>query len=236
MPFVDEIWIPPQHQNSAHYVKVFHGTDAQVRTVPYLWSPFFLDEDAGEKSLKFNPKRKPQVLILEPNQNASKTCLIPLMVCERFNQAFPHACTSFSFFNTKNLKGNPTFERLIKQFQVTRDGHLFLNNKWKTVDAIDRIGQFILSHQTDNELNYLYFESLYLDLPLIHNSDRIKGFGYYYPENDILTASNQIYNAMINHKDNLDEYRRQNRLLIDKHSPLAPENIKFYNHIFSQMQ
>ena len=39
----------------------------------------------------------------------------------------------------------------------------------------------ILSHQLKCELNYLYFEALYLGLPLLHNSPMISEYGYFYP-------------------------------------------------------
>ena len=236
MPFVDEIWLPPHHQNAAHYVKVFHNTDATVKTVPYLWSPFFVNQALKEKKrIKYDPSAKKQVIVLEPNRNSSKTCLVPLIICENFNKVFPQACMSFSFFNTSQFRGNKSFNRFLEGFKSAKEDKLYFNKKWWTMDAIERVGQIILSHQTDNELNYLYFEALYLGLPLIHNSPRIKEYGYYYPDSDILTASNQIYNAILHHEENLAEYKKQNNALIEKYSPTNPENIRKYAETISHL-
>ena len=108
MKHLDEIWVPEHHGYSVQYLKAFHATDALVQTVPYLWSPFFIDSVKKGRSLDFNPNREPQVLVMEPNMNASKTCLIPLLICETFNKSFGNTCKSFSFFNTCLLYTSPS--------------------------------------------------------------------------------------------------------------------------------
>ena len=41
----------------------------------------------------------------------------------------------------------------------------------------------VISYQENWELNYLYLECFYLGIPLIHNSEILKEWGYYYPQN-----------------------------------------------------
>ena len=43
----------------------------------------------------------------------------------------------------------------------------------------------VVTHQTLNELTNLYFETLYLGLPLIHNSPMLEDYGYYYNDFDL---------------------------------------------------
>ena len=74
------------------------------------------------------------------------------------------------------------------------------------LDAITKFGSIIISHQQDNALNYLYLESLYLNLPILHNSDFIKDYGYYYPEYDIDIAKVQINKILKEHKENISNY------------------------------
>jgi hypothetical protein len=38
----------------------------------------------------------------------------------------------------------------------------------------------VITHQWENDLNYLYWDVLSLGYPLVHNSSRIKDAGYYY--------------------------------------------------------
>jgi hypothetical protein len=233
--YVDEIWVPPHHKKSSTYLKVFHGGDATVRTVPYLWSPFFIEENCkknGEISYK---KDNQKIVVLEPNHNSSKNCLIPLIISENYNNRFPDSIKSFNIFNTEVIKEHSSLYKVLSDLNISQQKKLFLNKKWKTPDVLRRIGQTVLSHQISNELNFLYLETLHLGLPLIHNSNMIKEYGYYYPDNEILTASNQLYNAYLNHEDNYKDYVSENHNLIKTFDPFYNKNIEFYSKTISQI-
>jgi hypothetical protein len=232
---IDEIWLYGHHSDCAQYIKYYHGTDASVKSVPFLWSPFYINRAKQKLNLEFNKELKPQILVLEPNENSSKTCLIPLLICESFNMSFGNACASFSLFNTDKIKVNKGAKELISTFSAAQQNKVFLNKKWKFIDAISRLGQFILSHNSHNEINNLFLESLHLNLPLIHNSKVIKNYGYYYQDHDIRTASNQIYNAICNHTENLEVYNKENQELIRSLSPIESSNVLFFQKIISHL-
>ena len=63
----------------------------------------------------------------------------------------------------------------------------------------------------------------------------IKEYGYYYPDNEILIASNQLYNAYLNHEDNYKDYISENHNLIKTFDPFYNKNIEFYSKIISQI-
>ena len=67
-------------------------------------------------------------------------------------------------------------------------------------------------------MNYLYFDALYLDIPLIHNSAKLKNYGYYYPRNDIDTAVNHLNYIVNNHNNNIAEYKARNKEVINTYS------------------
>ena len=232
---LDQVWIPEHHDYSLQYVKAYHGTDASVISKPYLWSPFFLNKVRNEKDLFFKPDQPAKIIVLEPNINASKTCLLPLLICEAFNKSYSKACESYSFFNTEMIKINKGAKNLINQFSVTEQQKIYLNKHWKTIDVFERLGQFVLSHQSENEMNYLYLETLYLGFPLIHNSEVLKGYGYFYNKYDIMTAANQMYNAIINHKENLEYYESENQKLLNKFLPANEQNINFFKKNISHL-
>ena len=232
---LDEVWLYPHHSNCAQYIKAYHATEATVKTVPFLWSPFYINHAKKNNNLEFDKTREPQILVLEPNNNAFKTCLVPLLICETFNRSFQNCCASFSFFNTDKLKTNKGAKELISNFSVSQQDKIFLNKQWKTIDAVDRLGQYILSHTLSPEINYLFLESLHLGLPLIHNSSYIKEYGYYYPDNNIMLAANQIYNCILNHSENLDVYKQENNKLINSLLPSNQSNINKYKNIISHL-
>jgi hypothetical protein len=233
--YLDEIWVPEHHNYSLQYLKCYHATDATVRSVPYLWSEFYLNIAKQKKSLDFDTRKKARVLVMEPNINSSKTCLIPLLICENFNRSYGKVCESYSIFNTDKIKINRGAKELISKFSASEQSKIFLNKSWKSIDAIDRLGQFILTHQSENELNYLYLESLSLNLPLIHNSETLKNYGYFYKSYDINNGSNQLYNSIINHADNLEEYAIQNKKLLYNFNPKNPINSSFFSKIISHL-
>ena len=54
------------------------------------------------------------------------------------------------------------------------------------------LNSLIATHQFDVELNYIYLESLYLGLPLLHNSKYFSSYGQYYTDSETREASSQI--------------------------------------------
>ena len=78
------------------------------------------------------------------------------------------------------------------------------------------------------ELNYLYLESLYLGLPLLHNSKMLSSYGYYYPDSDTIEAARQI-DYILNEHD-VDFYNKDadNIKFIYSYNPNNPKNISIY--------
>ena len=94
-----------------------------------------------------------------------------------------------------------------------------------------KFGSIIVSHQQDNALNYLYLEALYLNLPLLHNSNFIKECGYYYPDNDIDIAKLHIAKILKDHKINILNYALNAKKVFNKFSYKNKDNIKKYKKI-----
>ena len=123
-----------------------------------------------------------------------KNCILPLFIVESFEQEYPNLLKSCNVFCADKLAENEYFIKLIIQMDIYKKKKDFLKVQKRItfLDAITKFGSIIISHQQDNALNYLYLESLYLNLPILHNSDFIKDYGYYYPENDIDIAKLQM--------------------------------------------
>lgn len=63
-------------------------------------------------------------------------------------------------------------------------------------DETFRKPDVLISHQWENELNYLYCEALYKGTPLVHNSPRLRDVGYYYDGFDIDAGAAQTVRAL----------------------------------------
>ena len=78
-------------------------------------------------------------------------------------------------------------------------------------------------------------ESLYLSLPLIHNSKLLKNYGYYYECFDVIKAAEHIGTILNEHKKNIVEYDKKNKYLLNKFSPNNPKNINIYNSLINNI-
>ena len=116
-----------------------------------------------------------------------------------------------------------------------RKDFLKIENRVPFLNAILSYGSVVLSHQSLNDLNYLYFDALYLLLPLIHNSKPLSEYGYYYHENDIDQAVSQLELALNDHLKNLDFYKKKVNSLLNIYSPYNPKNIKLYSQLIDKI-
>ena len=139
---------------------------------------------------------------MEPNLNSSKNCILPLYVVEAFEHKFPNTIETLNIFCGNNLIENEYFIKMILQMDIynLRKGFLKVHKRVTFLNAIHKFGSIILSHQQDNALNYLYLESLYLNLPLLHNSKMISDMGYFYPDHDTEIARDQLHRIIKLHK------------------------------------
>ena len=230
---IDSIWMLPQHSQNITYMRTFYRVE-NIKIAPCIWDPLFIDNQIKElplenKGIDFSKTNK-SVLIMEPNLSLIKNCLLPLYIVERYERKHPNVLSSCNIMGGKGIVENHYFIRLILQLDIYQKRKNFLkaHNRFKFVESIKFFGSIIISHQLENDLNYLYFDALYLNLPLIHNSLRLKDFGYYYPHNDIEIASEQINEVIKNHNKNISEYKVETKKLIESYGINNDQNKKEY--------
>lgn len=237
--FIDEIWTSPHYEFSIPYLKTYYNNE-KIKIAPYIWDSFFVDEKVSHlKKLKldpyFNSSKVNQICIFEPNKTHSKNCLLPIMICERFSQLFSDEINSINVFCAEKIRKRVFFSSFIKGLSVGRkEDFMFFNNRWSSLDACSKFGSTVISHQINNELNYSHFESLYLGLPLIHNSEMLQDVGYYYPEFDVDMGAKQLKNAMLNHSKFHSSYVRDCNKFLESFSPYSENNINQYNSLLNE--
>jgi len=236
---IDEIWTSPHYEYSLGYLKTSYKNE-NVKIVPYIWDSFFVDEKLAmmrEKNLdpRFKKSRASSVCIFEPNKTHSKTCLIPVMICERFDQLFDGELDSVNVFCAEKIRERKYLRLFVKNLKIgQKDDFIFFNNRWGKLNACSRFGNTVVSHQIKNELNYSHLECLYLDLPLIHNCDMLCDYGYYYNDCDVDMGAKQLKNAMQNHASVLPQYRQDNKKLFDKFAIENAQNLNDYNALINE--
>lgn len=221
----DEFWTNEQHLNTNKYY--WEGLlKTEVKSFPHIWSPKFI-KDKGEKFKKFK-EDKPKISILEPNINVVKTFVYPLLICERLNDKNSDLIKHVFVTNSYKFKENPQFRRIFKSTNLYNQKKLTAEGRFRTIDYMNKYGDIVVTHQWENALNYIYYELLYLNYPLIHNSQFLKNVGYYYPGFNTEVGAKQLKKSITKHFDNKKEYDKNCNKFIKSISPDNPEVIEKY--------
>lgn len=225
LKYYQQIWSIPNYTQFHSFLKSITTIDT-IHEAPYIWDSKYINLFQSKQSCDlsytyFNSEIK-YIIIAEPNIQITKTCLVPLLICNEYYKhiskniqiiclSSPETSSFRQFLNNLELKNNTKilprisfFEILLKYKKLKRD-------------------IFILSHQRDNPLNFLHLESFYLNYPLIHNTDLYEKCGYFY--NSIDEGVNQLNKAIQNHK-----YLKKdiNKKLLFSFSPLNKVNQSKY--------
>lgn len=238
---VDKLWIIGGFDYMNRYMELLRG--ASAISVPHLWSPKVLEKHAVEKfkydikGLQFNPELhtngKLNILILEPNIGFTKTGLLPLMICEALFLKYPDLIDTVFLFNIPKggagvaVLENLTINKKIRRFKGLHMAEILTYfNKQAAMPLV-------LSHQILHPWNYVYYEMMYYGLPLVHNSDKLKGYGYYYEEFDIDGAVKSIVQAQEYHTKIGVLQKKKNDAFLRTIDPYDVETIKVWDALLN---
>lgn len=234
---VDQVWISPHYKFSFDYFKAYYKTE-KVFELPYIWSPKYLDmhEKVWNKeglSCFYKPGDEKNIAILEPNLNITKHCLPSIMIADKVFRDFGDCMNMVSVYCSTKLMNKKYFKTLMWNLDITRANKIEFAQRSKISKIFAKDCNFVVSHQLLNALNYTYLESLYLNIPLVHNSEFIKSAGYYYPDYDIEAGSKALRKALETHDDNIEEYKSKSRDVLYKYSPENLSVIDRYKKLLS---
>jgi hypothetical protein len=200
----DAVWMTPQHWRTNHAYMKLTRSDI-VREIPHLWEPTMLNMSAAQvkRNLFYRTPPKPSWVMacFDPNMNVVKTLHLPMLVTENAYRNRPDQIERLLLFGAEHLKHSVHINDLIKTTSLGREGKLFVEIRHKVADVIGQHCNAVIAHQWENNLNYLYWEILYLGWPLIHNSTAFADVGYYYPEFDPIKGGQVMNEGLENHPD-----------------------------------
>ena len=195
----DAVWITPQHWNmNRGYANALVGPAFKA---PHVWSPMALEH--AKQSLGVDPrwKGRPDIWKLatfDPNINVVKSFHFPLLVANEAYKRVPEQIQRMMLFGSNHLCGRGHFESFV--------GHLDIPVSKISADGRHMIGgmlgrevDLVITHQWENNLNYLYWDVLWLGYPLVHNSPEIAEAGYFYEQFDPITGGQALVDAIRNH-------------------------------------
>jgi hypothetical protein len=232
----DEIWILPMFGQYAPMLRTIHRCGVFV--TPYIWSPLFLEKSIaahrGETAaFGFDPACLAdggglRAAIFEPNISVTKAGVIPMLICDEAYRRVPRSVREVKVLNTLHMVEHTTFNFLANSLEIVRAGKALFLSREEFAPFMAGNADLVVSHQWENDQNYLYLDALYGGYPLVHNSPWLFEYGYYYPGFDVDTGAAQVLAAAASHVDNLVTYAARARSLIAGLDPAAGANREAY--------
>lgn len=202
----DSVWITPQHMHMNAGVASMYG--GHVEEAPHIWAPVAIEhaiQSMGIAPAFKGPPESWSLATFDPNINVVKSFHIPLLVAEAAHRAKPDQIRRMMLFCTEHLKGRPHFESSVACTSLGKANKVTAEARHGIVAMLGREVDCVITHQWENDLNYLYWDVMSLGYPLVHNSSRIKEAGYYYPDFDPDAGGDALLDAMANHKGQRDQ-------------------------------
>ncbi len=225
---LDEIWTSPHYDLHAEYAGSINGLCGKTRIAPYVWDPMFIEDLGtmydGSKLTETSPRT---FIVMEPNISFQKNSLIPIMALEAYYRKYPERIEQVIVINGNKFKENPYFiQSVAPNLDILRAGKLQLMPRAHITNIVKVFrNAIVLQHQVNNEYNYSFLEFGTMGFPVIHNVKKFKDYGYYYNENDLQGAAEQIESVVKNHEHVHEAYKAHYRQLAWRFSPYNPENI-----------
>jgi hypothetical protein len=241
----DELWIIPSYWNSHCYLETVRMAPSKM--VPHLWSPEIIKEfvpriyKQSEENLFYNPSKhnskKINILILEPNLALFKNAWIPIIACEKLHQMYPELIDQVYVFNFP--KENNAWE-MADSLTIHKDKKLRRFNRLPIPEIMLHFNSLestpiFLSYQVNNSLNYLYYELLYYNYPLVHNSPDLDKCGFYYPTFIIEKCVDQIIEANLTYNENIEKHKIKHKKYLKKSDPLDPDLGEKWNKLINDL-
>ena len=207
----DAIWLLPQHWHMCRsYCAITNSPN--VHEVPVLWDPVILNQTAA--IMRKNPFWKEPadgryaLACFDPNVNVLKTFHLPLLVAEEAYRVAKNRIEKLLLFSTLRFKDSRHVTEMILATNIGRDGRISLEDRHSIVHVMGNSVHAVVTHQWENNRNYLYYEILYLGWPLIHNAPSLDGAGYLYRDFDPQDGGRALVEALRAHPENRVRQRK----------------------------
>jgi len=226
---IDEIWTSPHYAQHIQYAAVLNRTPIEKsKFAPYVWDSCFMTQYGQKQDFQWIPGtdwRDVNIVIMDPNISFQKCTFYSLLLAEAFSKKYPEWRGTVEIINGDRLKlSSNANNNILPALSLYRAGrvHLYERKKIHTILKENRSACFI-THQWNNDYNYMTLELLYANYPILHNSNGWAPYGYHYSIYEWNKAIETLANAIQNHQENLPIYETHAARLMWKHSIHNPD-------------
>lgn len=232
-----QVWSIPQMINTnKYYWQTLYR--AKCIEVPFIWSENAIklailteNKTYDELMYKNNVNKNNKVAIFEPNISIMKWCFPALLVCENAYRLNNDNIKQVYINNISDKKTGindfnlESFTKIVNNLDLCLDRKISIEGRYNTLAFMSEHASIAVSHQWENNLNYVYFDLAWMGWPIVHNASLCKNIGYYYDEFNYEEGGNKLVEAL-NHDSDLDNYIMKNRNAIN---PFLTTNIDLQN-------
>lgn len=220
-PFInqmyDGLWVVPQNvETTRHFFQTLRRTEASK--VPFVWHPACIEArtaglpGGGVWEHRGGPRR---LAVLEPNIDVLKFCLYPILIAEEAYRRVPQSIGFLHVANADNfVHDDKEFAGIMRHLDIVRDGKASFIGRIDIPEFLGLHTDVVISHQWGLPLNYMYLEAAWQGYPLVHNAGLIPEIGYFYPGNDVATATSRLIQALSIGEGDAIAYRNRQRAQI----------------------
>lgn len=232
---LDEIWVSPHYKQHYEYAGIINQVKP-AKIAPYVWDPCILTL-GGTRNFKWRPRTKEEVqvfVILEPNISFQKCALIPLLIVETLYRKTKMDCKVL-VGNSERFKVNPFFTKtILPTLELYKDNKIIFSDR-NTITSImnDHPSAIAISHQINNQYNYMTLEYLFAGFPIIHNTPDWSDAGYYYEGSNIEDGTTVLEKVLLYHNTSIEQYMSGAAVLQWRHSPYNPEVQTAWSNLIS---
>ena len=234
---LDAIWTSPHYLQNLQYLQAINQTERGI-VVPYLWDPCFMQMGKGASEPQWSPApggwQQTDIVILEPNISFQKHALYPLLLVE----AFARRCSDWRgkviLMNYDKLQTNTHFTQEVLPSLSLKDRLITKGRGW-IVDVLrTNPHALFVTHNVNNDYNYMLFELMERGFPALHTSVGWKEFGYYWSTAGWNDAQQLLFDVLQNHTDRTSAYRCHAKQLAWQHSSWNPTNRALWQDILQE--
>ena len=225
---IDEIWTSPHYMQHMDYAALLNRTPMDKgRVVPYVWDSCFLTQYGNREQFEWIPPadwRTMDIIIMDPNISFQKCTFYSILLVEAYAKLHPEWRGNVHIINGDRLKlSSNSHNNLLPTLSLYRSGRITLYERKKIHQILEQHrSACFLTHQWNNDYNYMTLELLYCNYPILHNSEGWAPYGYSYSINAWEKAIETLHGALTNHERNLHMYKTHAANLIWKHSSHNP--------------
>ncbi|SUP41015.1 DUF2827 family protein [Veillonella criceti] len=238
----DSVWITPHlMKTNKPYVEIITGVAAHE--VPHLWEPFFLEQKIKELKLEEAFGYKPvdpvkrRIAVMEPNISVLKNCMTPVLIVEETHRRNKELLEHVYLCGTVDKKDVHAFFNFIGFTSLVRENIMTVEARFMTPEFLSRYSDIVLSYQWECGLNYLYYETIYGNYPLVHNSEYLakENIGYFYREFDAYDGADALMHCIYAYDKEMPFHQERNKKFLHKVSVYNPENISRHRDLLLQV-